>query len=84
MGYHRFWDTTSWGSPICASINDKLVHGIPSAKRMLHAGDIISVDVGVIYKGFHGDSAWTYPVGEITGQGKAPAGRDRAVAVRGH
>jgi methionyl aminopeptidase len=47
---------------ICASINEELVHGIPSSKRWLEAGDIISIDVGAIYQGWVGDSAWTYPV----------------------
>ncbi|MEZ4674133.1 MAG: type I methionyl aminopeptidase [Caldilineaceae bacterium] len=51
---------------ICASINQELVHGIPSKDRILREGDIISVDVGSRYRGFIGDSAWTYAVGEIT------------------
>ena len=51
---------------ICASINDVVVHGIPKASTILKAGDIISVDIGACYKGYHGDSAWTYPVGEIS------------------
>ena len=50
---------------ICTSINDEVVHGIPS-NRKLKEGDIISVDIGVCYKGYHGDSAWTYPVGNIS------------------
>lgn len=50
---------------ICASINEELVHGIPSEKRWLEPGDIISIDVGAIYRGWVGDSAWTYPVGQI-------------------
>lgn len=50
---------------ICTSINDEVVHGIPS-NRKLKEGDIISVDIGVCYKGYHGDSAWTYPVGTIS------------------
>jgi methionyl aminopeptidase len=50
---------------ICASINDELVHGIPTKDRVLADGDIISVDVGSQYRGFIGDSAWTYAVGEI-------------------
>jgi methionyl aminopeptidase len=49
---------------ICASVNDVIVHGIPG-KRVLKEGDIISVDVGAILDGYHGDSAWTYPVGAI-------------------
>ena len=47
---------------ICASINEELVHGIPSRERWLESGDIISIDVGAIYKGWVGDSAWTYVV----------------------
>ena len=51
---------------ICASINEELVHGIPSKKRKLQSGDIISIDVGVKYRGFVGDSAWSYAVGPIS------------------
>lgn len=50
---------------ICASINEELVHGIPNEKRWLEPGDIISIDVGAIFKGWVGDSAWTYAVGEV-------------------
>ncbi len=58
------------GSPnypatINASINNELVHGIPSDKRIVKEGDIISLDVGCVYQGFVGDSAYTYPIGEI-------------------
>ena len=48
------------------SINQELVHGIPNKDRILKEGDIISIDIGVRYRGFIGDSAWTYAVGEIT------------------
>ncbi len=51
---------------ICTSINQELVHGIPNKDRILKEGDIISIDIGVRYRGFIGDSAWTYAVGEIT------------------
>ena len=51
---------------ICASINEEVVHGIPSENRILKEGDIISVDVGATYMGLVGDSAWTYPVGKIS------------------
>lgn len=51
---------------ICTSINQELVHGIPSKDRILKEGDIISIDVGVRYRGFIGDSAWSYAVGEIS------------------
>jgi methionyl aminopeptidase len=50
---------------ICASINEELVHGIPTNDRWLEPGDIISIDVGATFKGWVGDSAWTYPVEEI-------------------
>lgn len=49
---------------ICTSVNEEIVHGIPG-KRRLNEGDIIAVDIGAIVEGFHGDSAWTYGVGEI-------------------
>ncbi|ASJ56796.1 type I methionyl aminopeptidase [Brevibacillus formosus] len=50
---------------ICASVNEELVHGIPG-KRALQEGDIISIDIGAQFQGYHGDSAWTYPVGKIS------------------
>lgn len=50
---------------ICASVNEELVHGIPGPRRLAD-GDIISIDIGAQYKGYHGDSAWTYPVGTIS------------------
>ncbi len=51
----------------CTSINDTLVHGIPS-RELLKDGDIISVDIGANYKGYHGDSAWTYAIGSVSAQ----------------
>lgn len=50
----------------CTSVNEQVVHGIPSKKIVLQEGDIIGVDIGAIYKGYHGDSAWSYPVGTIS------------------
>jgi methionyl aminopeptidase len=50
---------------ICTSVNEELVHGIPNKDKILRGGDIISIDIGVRYRGFIGDSAWTYAVGEI-------------------
>ncbi|KQL47138.1 methionine aminopeptidase [Brevibacillus choshinensis] len=50
---------------ICASVNEELVHGIPG-KRTLQEGDIISLDIGAQFEGYHGDSAWTCPVGTIS------------------
>ncbi len=55
---------------ICTSINNEIVHGIPSKKRVLAEGDIVSVDVGVHYEGYHTDSATTVPVGKISDESK--------------
>jgi len=54
---------------ICASINNQVVHGIPG-KTKLKKGDIISIDIGACYKGYHGDSAWSYPVGDVNDEKK--------------
>jgi methionyl aminopeptidase len=54
---------------LCTSINEEIVHGIPSS-RQLREGDIISIDFGVLYEGYYGDAAATYPVGEITPKAK--------------
>jgi methionyl aminopeptidase len=59
LGYHGFPAT------ICASINNEIVHGIPSPHRILREGDIVSLDCGAILDGWHGDSAVTVPVGEV-------------------
>jgi methionyl aminopeptidase len=53
---------------ICASVNEVVVHGIPSQDVVLQEGSIISVDIGAFVDGFCGDSAWTYPVGQIDSQ----------------
>lgn len=50
---------------LCTSVNEVVVHGVPNASP-LNAGDIVGIDCGVRYHGFHGDHAWTFPVGEIT------------------
>ena len=50
----------------CISINDEVIHGIPSKKRILQEGDIVKVDVGAYFKGYHGDAARTIPVGKVT------------------
>lgn len=50
----------------CISINDEVIHGIPSSKRILQEGDIVKIDVGAYYKGFHGDSARTIAVGNVS------------------
>src|ERR671916_1422807 len=64
LGYHGF------PGHICASVNEEIVHGIPGNRR-LRDGDIVSVDVGAILAGYHGDSAWTYGVGQISDEATA-------------
>jgi methionyl aminopeptidase len=59
-GYHGYPAT------ICASINDEVIHGIPSGRRILNEGDIISIDVGASLGGYFGDSAVTLPVGHVS------------------
>lgn len=56
---------------LCASVNYEVVHGIPSKKRKLEAGDLIKLDFGVVFKGYYGDSARTIPVGPVTDEAKA-------------
>lgn len=53
---------------LCVSVNEEVVHGIPSKKRKLHKGDIVSIDFGVLYKGFYGDAAVTLPVDKVADQ----------------
>jgi methionyl aminopeptidase len=50
----------------CISINDEVIHGIPSKKRVIRAGDVVKIDVGAYYRGYHGDSARTIAVGEVS------------------
>ena len=64
LGYHGY------PYSICASVNEQVVYGFSSKDTILKNGDIISIDVGATYKGFVGDSAWTYPVGEISEEKK--------------
>lgn len=54
---------------VCVSINDMVIHGIPGHQKLKN-GDIVSVDVGACYQGYHGDSAWTYAVGEVSDEAK--------------
>ena len=60
LGYHGFPGSA------CISINDEVIHGIPSKKRILREGDIVKIDVGAFYKGYHGDAARTIPVGKVS------------------
>lgn len=59
-----FLNYNGYPASICVSVNDEVVHGIPSRKRIIKDGDIVSLDAGVIYKGYHADAARTHAVGE--------------------
>lgn len=61
-GYHGF------PAALCTSINEEVVHGMPSDKRILKEGDILSIDCGVIIDGFYSDAAVTYPIGNVSAQ----------------
>ncbi|MCK5058737.1 MAG: type I methionyl aminopeptidase [Candidatus Aminicenantes bacterium] len=63
-GYHS--GSRIYPATLCTSINHEVVHGIPTKERLLREGDIIGVDVGVIYKGYYGDGAYTYAVGKVS------------------
>jgi methionyl aminopeptidase len=61
-GYHGYPAT------ICASVNEEVIHGIPSGRRVLNEGDVLSIDVGAMLDGYYGDSAVTLPVGQVSEQ----------------
>jgi methionyl aminopeptidase len=61
-----FLDYDGYPASICVSVNEEVVHGIPDKRRILKEGDIVSLDAGVIYKGYHSDAARTYGIGEIS------------------
>jgi methionyl aminopeptidase len=65
-GIPNFLHYNGFPSSVCVSINDEVVHGIPTAKRILQEGDIVSLDCGLIYKGYHSDAARTHAVGQIS------------------
>ncbi len=65
-----FLNYNGYPASICISVNDEVVHGIPVKERILKDGDIVSLDCGVIYQGYHSDAARTIPVGEITKEAK--------------
>lgn len=64
LGYGGFPATA------CISVNDEVIHGIPNKHRIIHNGDIVSVDVGAYYRGYHGDNAATFPVGEVSAEAR--------------
>ena len=66
----NFLHYNGYPASICVSVNDEVVHGIPSKERILQEGDIVSLDAGLIYKGYHSDAARTHAVGEISQEAK--------------
>ena len=72
-----FKNYCGYPASICVSVNDEVVHGIPSEKRLIQEGDIVSLDAGVIYKGYHSDAARTVAVGEISEEAKLLIERTR-------
>ncbi len=65
-----FLNYNGFPASLCTSINEEVIHGIPSKKRVLKEGDIISIDAGVIYQGYHSDAARTHAVGQISPEAK--------------
>ncbi len=61
-----FKNYNGYPASVCVSVNDEVVHGIPTKKRHIREGDIVSLDIGVIYKGYHSDAARTHGIGEIS------------------
>ena len=66
----NFKNYNGYPASICVSVNDEVVHGIPSRERILQEGDIVSLDAGLIYKGYHSDAARTHAVGVISPEAK--------------
>lgn len=64
----NFKNYNGYPASICVSVNDEVVHGIPSATRILQEGDIVSLDAGLIYKGYHSDAARTHAVGQVSAE----------------
>lgn len=72
-----FKNYNGYPASICVSVNEEVVHGIPSKKRIIEEGDIVSLDAGVIYKGYHSDAARTHGIGEISEEAKLLIERTR-------
>ena len=70
-GVPSFLNLYGFPASICTSINDEIVHGIPSPRRVLKAGDLVKIDLGAQYRGYHVDTAVTVPVGEVSPEAQA-------------
>lgn len=78
-----FLNYQGYPASVCVSVNEEVVHGIPDKKRLLQEGDIVSLDIGLIYKGYHSDAARTHGVGEISKEASALIGRTRQCFFEG-
>lgn len=70
MGCIRTLKLSGLSSIICISLNDEVVHGILSRQKIIQEGDLVKIDAGLIYKGYHSDAARTYAVGEVSPEAK--------------
>ena len=66
-----FLNYSGYPASACISVNNVVIHGIPSKSVLLKKGDIVSLDIGACYEGYHGDNAWTFPCGEISEEAQA-------------
>jgi methionyl aminopeptidase len=76
-GYHGY------PASICISVNEEVVHGIPSPKRALREGDIVGLDFGVVHRGYYGDSAYSVPVGKVSAAASRLLDTTREALARG-
>ena len=79
----NFLNYNGYPASICVSVNDEVVHGIPKDSRILQEGDIVSLDAGVIYEGYHSDAARTVAVGEVSEEAKLLIERTRQSFIEG-
>lgn len=78
-----FLNYQGFPASVCVSVNDEVVHGIPSKERILQDGDIVSLDMGLIYKGYHSDAARTHGIGEISQEAQLLIDRTKASFFEG-
>lgn len=79
----NFLNYSGYPASICVSVNDEVVHGIPKKDRIIQDGDIVSLDAGLIYKGYHSDMARTYGVGNVSNEAKLLIERTRESFFKG-
>lgn len=81
--YPSFLKYGGFPASACISVNNKVIHGIPSKKEKLRAGDIVSIDVGAFYDDFHGDTAYTFAVGNVSEEAQKLMDVTRASLLKG-